>query len=61
MPNPAMTISELIVELQALKCEHGDLPVFWQACTGKAVPLVLHLGTEGGAERVEVAPKEYPC
>ena len=25
-----MTISELIVELQSLKCEHGDLPVvFW--------------------------------
>lgn len=23
-----MTISELIVELQALKCEHGDLQVY---------------------------------
>lgn len=27
-----MTISELICRLQAVKCEHGDLEVFYEDC-----------------------------
>lgn len=36
-----MTISELIVELQALKCEHGDLPVLWFTVQRELEPLTL--------------------
>lgn len=36
-----MTISELIVDLQALKCEHGDLPVLWLTVQRGLEPLML--------------------
>lgn len=48
-----MTISELIVELQALKCEHGDLPVEWWDLFHQSKPFLF---LSPAQTRVYIAP-----
>ena len=50
-----MTISELICRLQAIKCEHGDLPVVHESEDGSSYHIALCVETYQTKELVIAA------
>lgn len=50
-----MTISELICRLQAIKCEHGDLPVVHESEDGGSYNIVLCVETHQTKELIIAA------